>query len=289
MKRTLFVICLVIIPFLIVNGQGYKNFDCGLFSLDYPSIFKSTPIQNAPHMVLKLESDSYFFSASYWDKGLSNDISIWDDDIYELYKQNPIGDGDLINITKETLETKGGPRRCLKLKTNIHRRKQGIDIYMKMLSYLLIHDGYLFTFAFTSQGKYTKDSPTTYPDKIMRGLSFKSPQNSLSDFDNHLIEIVKKLNAQCPMKIDECTTHLQVLLSGNTVMIKTLVEDACDGIVDYDEFKQKMCENFSVALEKSFVQYLDRNGYSVIYMVYNENDRLKKKVAISGQDILYHY
>lgn len=56
-------------------------------------------------MVLKLESDKYFFSASYWDKGLSEDMSIWDDEIFNLYKENAIGNGDLIDITRETIQT----------------------------------------------------------------------------------------------------------------------------------------------------------------------------------------
>ena len=58
---------------------------------------------------------------------------------------------------------------------------------------------------------------------------------------------------------------------------------------DYDEFKKIMCENISIAIEKEFVQYLDKNGYTVVYMIYNEYDRLKKKVTITGQDILKYY
>ena len=68
MKRYILNIFLLV-PFQFIFGQTYKYFDCGLFSFDYPSVFKTTPIQNAPHMVLKLESDNYIFSASYWDKG----------------------------------------------------------------------------------------------------------------------------------------------------------------------------------------------------------------------------
>ena len=289
MKRLFIVICSIIIPWSFSYGQENKIFDCGLFSFEYPSTYKTSPIQNAPHMVLKLESDKYFFSASYWDKGLSEDMSIWDDEIFNLYKENAIGNGDLIDITRETIQTKSGPRRCLKLKTNIYKRKQGVDIYIKVLSYLMLHKGYLFTFAFTSQGKYTQNTQTTYPDKIMKGLKFKTTDTINEDFDGYLIEIVKKLNEQCPMQIDDCTTHLHVLLSGKTVIMKTLVEDFCDDLVNYDEFKKKMCQNLSVALEKPFVQYLDSNGYSVIYMIYNENDRLKKKISITGRDILNYY
>ena len=154
----------------------------------------------------------------------------------------------------------------------------------------MIQDGYLFTFAFVSEGKYTKDSSTAYPDKIMKGLRLKkSIQANTTDFESYLIEVVKKLNAQCPMKVDRCTTHQQVLLSGKTIMIKTLIEDSCNSMVDYDEFKKKMCENFSLSLDKAFVKYLDKNGYSLVYMIYNENDRLKKKVTITCHNILGCY
>ena len=157
-----------------INAQSVKTFDCGLFSFDYPTSFKSIPIQNAPHMVLKLESANYIFSASYWDKGLAPDVSIWDDEIYELYKQIPVGDGTLISITKESIQTKGGVRRCLKLKSNMHRSVQGKDVYLKNVTYLMLQDGYLYVFAFVSEGKYTKDSPTAYPDKIMKGFRLKN-------------------------------------------------------------------------------------------------------------------
>ena len=118
-----------------INAQSVKTFDCGLFSFEYPTSFKSIPIQSAPHMVLKLESANYIFSASYWDKGLAPDVSICDDEIYYHYKQNPFDDGTLVGITKESIQTKGGARRCIKLKTNMHRQAQGTDVYLKMVSY----------------------------------------------------------------------------------------------------------------------------------------------------------
>ena len=273
-----------------INAQSVKTFDCGLFSFEYPTSFKSIPIQSAPHMVLKLESANYIFSASYWDKGLAPDVSIWDDEIYYHYKQNPFDDGTLVGITKESIQTKGGVKRCLKLKSNMYRRVQGKDVNLKMVTYLMLQNGYLFVFAFVSEGKYTKDSQTAYPDKIMKGLRLKKPsQVNTTDFDSYLIEVVKKLNAQCPIKVDRCTTNQLVLLSGKTIMIKTLIEDSCNSLVDYDEFKKKMCENFSLSLDKAFVRYLDKNGYSLVYMIYNENDRFKKKVTITGRNILDYY
>ena len=286
MKKSIIFFTLVCMC-VSINAQ---TFECDLFSLDYPSSFNPVPIQNAPHMVLKLESSNYILSASHWDKRFANNTSIWDDDIYELYKQNPIGDGTLISINKESIQTKGGARRCIKLKTNMHRQAQGTDVYLKMVSYLMLQEGNLFVFNVMSEGKYSKDSPTVYPDLIMKGLRFKkSSIDKSTDLESYMIEIVKKLNAQCPLKVDNCTTHQMVILSGKTIIIKSLVEDSCNRLVDYDEFKRKMCENFSVSLDKVFIQYLNDNGYSVVYMIYNENDRLKKKITISGRDILNFY
>lgn len=82
---------------------------------------------------------------------------------------------------------------------------------------------------------------------------------------------------------------MSVVIAGKTLMIKTKIDDSCENIVDCEEFKRKMCENFSVAFEKPFVQYLDRNGYTMMYMIYNEYERLKKKVIISRHDILKYY
>ena len=277
----------VFISHLIAFCQLNKTFDCEFFSLDYPSIFRQSSIQKAPHMLMKLQSEDYIFSASYGDSGLDSSVGIWDDDMYEHYIRLYVSNGTFISIDRETINTKDGLMRCLKLKTNTHQRKQGADIHIKILSYLMLYKGYLFVFAFASPGKYTKDSPTSYPDKIMKGLKFKT--TSINDFESYLIEAVKKLNAQCPIHVDDCTTHLFVLLSGKTIIMKTQIVDACEDFMDYEELKHRMCENFSFALEKAFVQYLDQKGYSIMYLIYNENERLKKKISISGREILNCY
>ena len=97
------------------------------------------------------------------------------------------------------------------------------------------------------------------------------------------------MNSQFPMQVDDCTTYLQMILSGKTIILKTLVEDDCDDLIDYDEFKSKACKNYSVALEKDFVEYLDKKGFSIVYMIYNADDLLKKKIPITAKDILEDY
>lgn len=288
MNRILLTICIFIVSSLMVNGQSNKTFEDELFTFEYPASFKPNVIKNSPGMKLKLVSSSYGLSISYMETGWDEIISIWDDRISEQFNKNYSGRGHIVNMEKVTIQTKDEMYHCLKIMTNTQEQKQGTTFNLRNLSYMMLHKRNLFIVSFISEGKYTKNSSTEYPEKIMKGFKFKSSSNEI-DFDKYLINVIKKLNAQCPIQIDLCTTHVQVLLSGNTVIIKTVTEDACDALVDYDEFKRKMCENFSTALDKPFIQYLDRKGYTIMYMIYNEYDRLKKKVIISGQDILYYY
>lgn len=285
--NSLFALLLALLsPYMVINAQSNKTFDCDMFSFEYPPTFKPYPISNAPHMLLKLESHDYILSASYRDAGIHGNKSIWDYDFSNLYKAQK---SDVVSITKETLELKSGTQRCVKIMTNVHNRQNGTVIDIKMLSYHIIHNGCLLTFAFASNGKYNKESITTYPEKILRGLKLKYKEAKVVNHEQQLLESIKKMNSQFPMQVDDCTTYLQIVLSGKTIMLKTLIEDECDDLIDFDEFKRKVCENYSVALEKPFVEYLDENGYSLLYMIFNSNDRLKKKIQITGKDILKYY
>ena len=104
MRKTLLFVALFAILSLTVGCQAKKTFDCGLFTLEYPNEFKTVPIQNSPHMVFKAVSDNYYLTASYWDYGLDDSVSIWDDQVYEQYKQMPVPDGAIVEITRETIK-----------------------------------------------------------------------------------------------------------------------------------------------------------------------------------------
>lgn len=154
-------------------NQTTKTFDCGSFSLEYPDSFETTPIQNAPHAVLKLVSDYCFWAASYREIENKDGIDIWDDEIINLYGQSPVDDNKIIDVMKETISTKGGTVRCLKILSNTYKIEQGMDIYLKVATYIMIRDGFLFTFAFTSPGKYVKGDKAASNDILMEGLMFK--------------------------------------------------------------------------------------------------------------------
>lgn len=289
MLRLIFVIWFMSIQFLVINGQGNKTFEDELFTLNYPTTFKPEPIKSSPRMKLKLISESYGLSVSYMDTGWDESVSIWDDRISELLYKNFSGSLQIVSTSKEKIKIKGGEHRCLKLIANSQKIKQGVTYNLRHLSYMMQYKGKLFIVSFISNGKYTKTSSTAYPEKIMKGFQFRGREMQEVDFDKDLLNLTKQLNSQCPMRIDQCTTHMNVVLAGRTLMIKTIIDDSCENLVNYDEFKKKICESLSVALEKPFVQYLDKNGYTMMYMIYNEYDRLKTKVTISGHDILNYY
>lgn len=288
MKRTIFTLFLFCVV-CCLNAQNTKTFDCGLFSFEYPISYKAAPIQNAPHMVLKLEHGSAFFSASYWDKGFEPGTDIWDDTFVEMYKNMPVQNGEMLSVTRETLHTKGGNVKCIKAISNVHKQVYGQSINLKMLYYAVIRNEYLFVFTFCDNGQYKYGERTAQSDNFMKGLKFKNTSSSQTDFKSYLLEMVKGLNAQCPIQTDDCTTFKQVLLSGKTIMINTFVPTECYGLVDFDVFKQTLAQNYSAALDKSFVIYLRNEGYSIAYMVYNENQKFKKRIAITADDILAYY
>lgn len=285
-KILIFIFVIVIYPFSLYGQKRiYEN---DLVKFEYPNSFKSTPIKSSTNMILRLSSDECYISVSIKEKGLDSNIDIWDDRITDLLYQEYSEKGTIADITKEDLQLKGEKRHCLKVLINMPRRNQSSKA-ARVLIYAMLHKGNLFTFGFSSWGSYTKSSNTAYPDNIMKGVIFKDTYKSELDIEKHMIDIIKKMNAQCPIHVDQCTTHLLILLSGKTIMIKSLVEDACDEKVDYIQYKQKMCDNLSVLVDKPFIQYLDRNGYSLLYMIHNEHDKLKKKVAITPRDILKCY
>ena len=208
MKRFIITILFICVNIIIIAAQ--KTFDCDMLSFTYPSYFKKAIINNAPHMLLKLESDKYFFSISSWKYHIDKSVDIWDDEIYEHYKGYSPGDSKFVSIEKATIKTTIGNEHCLKIKTNSEKN----DIKIKTLFYLMINNGNLFSFTFLSEGEYTPQSSTQYTDKIMQGLKFKTHNQILPDIPTTTVEELKRiymdfcqqLNKQMPMYIDEVTT-----------------------------------------------------------------------------------
>jgi hypothetical protein len=104
-----------------------------------------------------------------------------------------------------------------------------------------------------------------------------------------IMDRVKQINTQCPIKADEATTYLQTLMSGKTLIIKAQIKDEYLDKIDYGKFKRKMCKNYSKLLDKQFVEFIKTEGYSVQYLFFDEHDIAITKIKISGEDILKYY
>lgn len=285
-----------------------KTFDCGLFSLEYPSIYSNNPIWESPHMVLKITSNDSYFSASYWNYDIDDIISIWDDNIYETYMEryrNMPSDKDavLVDISKVMVETKSDKIQCLKILFNCKMDFSGQLVQCKCAHYITLFRGNLFVFGYASEGKYKKGDSTYEAEMLLRGLKFKdAPKNTRQDivsskeresntndkehFEKKLLETTQKLNAQCPIRTDECSTLTQVLLSGNSVIYKVIVDDDCVDYIDIEEFKNIVCYNESKAVGKPFAELMVRYNCFLNYALFDTSNKLIEMVPISGYDIL---
>ena len=269
-------------------SQSMKHFKCDLFSFDYPSYYKTEPITNAPHMRMNVSCPKYMFTGSYWDKEFEPNTSIWDNDIFEGFASASIN-GKIIGVEKITLNTKSGKRRAIRLKSIL---TQG-SIPMNAITYYMIKDVYLFVFCFFS---YDSDifSPSclSYQENFFKGLSFTISNTQTAgdnEFYSYLLEAVKKLNAQCPYKTDEITTYRNIVLSGKTVCAKVTIADEAKDIIDFDLLKTEFCQNFMKAVPKNFFESLNEKGFSISYLIYDEEESLIKVLTISPKDVLKYY
>jgi hypothetical protein len=121
-------------------------------------------------MLLKLESKESFFSVSQFDNQFDSTVSIWDDEIFESYKNLPLKEGQEISrIDKYKIQTKNGAIQCLRIlmNTSLH------DLKMKTVSYLFFHKGVLFVVALASPGLFSVYSSTEKQDKMLSKLYLK--------------------------------------------------------------------------------------------------------------------
>lgn len=255
------------------------------FSLSYPSDYRPVDIQNAPHMCLKLENNSYQFTASYWNKGYDESVSIWDDEMYEACNSLPI-DGELLAVDKVKVSTKNGKMRSVRVMSTLNAEYSTIN----SVSYLMIQDGYLFLFAFYSDKTIFEPADLEYQEKFLKGLFFQHyGEDAFDDSYDYLMESVKSLNAQCPFYADEVTTIRSVVLSGKTVCIRLEASNEILESIDYSILESTFCENFSKTLPEKFFVYLEEYGYSLKYLIYDETNKLHKVLNISPMDVMEYY
>lgn len=286
--RKLYILFCCLLP-LVAVAQSTKTFDCADFSFEYPESFSSAKIQDTTRIVLKLQSKYYELIVSCAKSGWPKDKNIWDDDVRERFIAKYSGKGKIVSITKEIAQIKDDTARCLKIMLNSSKQIDKSKLLLKSVIYLFFNNGNLCMFTFGSQGEYSNGSPTTYPEKIMKGLKFKKSSVTEDDLSTLKKMIVESINEVYPIRVDECLTILQLSLTENAITYKVQMKNGCEGRVDFNAFKEEMIYYFSIVSQKSFFQNLDKNGCSIAYLIYNENEQLIKTIFLKPKEILTYY
>ena len=224
---------------LVTVAQSTKTFDCADFSFEYPESFSSAKTRDTTRIVLKLQSKYYELIVSCAKSGWPKDKNIWDNDVRERFITNYSGNGKIVSITKEIVQIKDDTARCLKIMLNSRKQIDNSELLLKSVIYLFFNNGNLCMFTFGSQGEYSKGSPTTYPDKIMKGLKLKKNSFTGDDVSSLKRMIFESINEAYQIRVDECLTILQVSLSENMITYKVQIDNSCEGRVDFDVFKEE--------------------------------------------------
>ena len=177
MKRILFlaVSCILVnLSFAQISTSKVYKSDIGHFSFQYPSYLEQQKINNAPHMLLKLDSKNYTLTLSFWEYDFERSITIWDEDIVSNFSH---ADKILTNSKVEkscekiylTLanDTK---EKCLKSEILTTNTIQGQTIKYKQITYRLLHNGDYLQFVFFVFDYHNYWSKSQFSDEIMKGL-----------------------------------------------------------------------------------------------------------------------
>ena len=128
------------------------------FSLSYPSSYQVIPIENAPHMLLHLQSGKgEEYTISFWDYGIDESYDSWSPEIFQLTEMNAkkATGFKLISCKKVMLTMKNQKRRAAEV---IHSKT---DVLTKkyLVSYQTLWKGNLIQIVYINRGTYTAQSP----------------------------------------------------------------------------------------------------------------------------------
>jgi hypothetical protein len=175
MKKVMFIL-LAIFAVQTTVCQNTKTFvsQRGHFSFSYPSYLKSEKINNAPHMLLKLNSENYSLTLGLWEEYDFDQItSIWDDDVVNAFLETDSyiskSKNDIL-CQKKYLTTQSGKLKFLKSIYNQTVSNGTESIRMKNIMYRIIHKGKYLQFSFFVFEFQSYWNKSNFTDTIMEGL-----------------------------------------------------------------------------------------------------------------------
>ena len=143
------------------------------FSFVYPSYLVENKINNAPHMLLKLDSDNYSLAISFWEYNFDKSVTVWDKQIvnncYNIDKNYPNHYVEH-SCEKIYLMINNKKVKCLKSTTRTILIYHNRSTKGKQIIYRLLHNGNYLQFVFFVFEYNNYWDKINFSDKIMEGL-----------------------------------------------------------------------------------------------------------------------
>ena len=288
MRKFIFAV-LILLQCACTSETVFEN---SIIKLIYPSTFQATKPQDAPHMILKLESETSVLTISRWEYGIDKSMDVWNDEIYDRYR-NGLPNTNCVLSEKVTLQTHYETLRAIKTYANIGDRVNEIG----SISYLIIKNGDLFVITFNEPIVLTNQSSSKHIDNILYWLlikdkvdsSQKELQQSIEEFESYVIKNLTKVNQSLPMQVDEFTTLFCVTNIGKTLLFKYRIDSSIVDLLD-NEWATTYKQNTLIAMLSSvpnaeeYASYMARSSIKMTYLFYDQNDNLIKTVHLTPND-----
>jgi hypothetical protein len=177
MKRLLFwaFFCLLVSVSFSQNStsKSYKS-EVWRFSFVYPSYLEQQKINNAPHMLLKLDSKKYSLAVSLWEFDIEPSITIWDEDVIANFlgadKSIPNSQIEKSCEKMYLINDNNTKTKCLKSITRTTDSYQGHTIKGKQILYRFLHNGNYLQFCFLVLDSQDYWNNSQFSDEIVKGL-----------------------------------------------------------------------------------------------------------------------
>ena len=269
-----------------------KVFENSIIKFSYPAEYTEVKPQNAPHMILNIESNNSIFTISKWEYDIDESIDVWNDNIYNRYRNGLPGTNCVLS-EKVILQTKYENLRAIKIYTNLEDNGNKVG----SITYLFIKSGNLFVITYNQPMVLTSQSSSKVAEKFLYPLliknnaktSKKEPSMSIEEFENYIIEKYKDVNKTLPMKVDEITTLFGVMNMGKTLFFKYRIDSKYADYINNEwaiKYKEQTLLNMmsSIPNSEEFATYMSRSSIKMTYLIFDNKDNLIRTIHITPKD-----
>lgn len=271
------------------SGNVFEN---SIIKFTYPAEFQEIKPQDAPHMILKLESKNKVLTISRWEYGIDKSIDAWNDEVYNNYS-NGLSNTNCVLLEKVVLQTKYENLRAIKIYANIGDNINKIG----SISYLILKNGDLFVITFNQPIVLTNTYSSKQVEDILYWLQIKDKDNSsdeeysmlIEEFETYVLNQFKSVNESLPIQVDEVTTLFCISSMGKNVMFKYRIDSS---IIEYmnnewaDDYKERTLRNMMASVPNSdeYASYYANSSIKMTYLFFDEDDNLVRTIHITPKD-----